>query len=157
MDRKEIEFLKSNDLSIDVIIGTTYLGTLSSAGPKPITIIHDNEAARDGMPKVSTPVLVVEVPRPFPYKSQKVVPWDYDCNYTNQTSTTDLTSVGGITRSEHCYAHNMTEKVAPEKLLMPTSQEQPSKEKKQPSREKKDKKAPEGTSKSVIEKKHVNF
>ena len=68
MDRKEIEFSESNDLSIDVITGTTYSGTLSSTGPKPITIFHDNEAARDEMPKVSTPVLVVEVPRPFPYE-----------------------------------------------------------------------------------------
>ena len=129
MDRKEIEFSKSNDPSIDVITGTTYLGTLSSTGPRLITIFHDNEAARDEIPKVLTPILVIEVPRPFPYESQKTVPWDYNCNYTHQVAATDLTGVGGITRSEHCYAPDMAEKVAPEKLLVPTSEEQPSKEK----------------------------
>ena len=69
MDRKEIEFSKSNDPSISVIIGTTYLGTPSSTGPRPITIFHDNETARAEMPKVSIPILVIEVPKPFPYKS----------------------------------------------------------------------------------------
>ena len=45
MDRKKIEFSKSNDSSINVIMGTTYSGTPSSTGPRPITIFHDNEAA----------------------------------------------------------------------------------------------------------------
>ena len=83
MDRKEIKFSESNDPSIDVIMGTTYLEAPSSTGPRSITIFHDNEAVRDEMHKVSTPILVVEVLRPFPYKSQKIVPWDYNCNYTN--------------------------------------------------------------------------
>ena len=78
-----MEFSESNDPSIDVITGTTYLGTLSSTGPKPITIFHDNEVAKDEMPMVSTSILVIEVPRPFLYESQKVMPWDYNCNYTH--------------------------------------------------------------------------
>ena len=83
--------------------------------------------------------------------------WDYNCNYTHQTTVTDLTGVGGITQSRCCYAPDMVEKVAPEKFLMPTSEEQPSKEKEQPSRENKDKKALEGTSKPVTEKKACEF
>ena len=113
MDRKEIEFSKSNDSSIDVIIGTTYSRTLSSTGPMPITIFHDNEATRDEMPKVSTPILVVEISRPFPYKSQRPVPWDYNCNYTHQTAATDFTGVRGITWNGRCYAPDMA-KNAPE-------------------------------------------
>ena len=74
MDKKEIEFSKLEDPSISVIIGTTYSGAPSLTGPKPITIFHDNEASRTEIPKVLTPVLVVEVPRPFPYESQRVVP-----------------------------------------------------------------------------------
>ena len=74
MDRKEIEFLDSEGLSINVITGTTYLKTPSSIGPRPITIFHDNETARAEEPKVSAPVLVVEVPRPFLYESQKAIP-----------------------------------------------------------------------------------
>ena len=155
MDRKEIEFSKSIDPSINVIIGTMYSKTPSSIGPKPIMIFHDNEMAKDEMPKVSMSILVVEVPRPFPYESQKVVPWDYNYNYTHQTAATDLIDVGGITRSGCCYAPDMTEKVALEKLSVPTSEEQPSKEKEQPSREKKDKKALEGTSKLITDRKSV--
>ena len=71
MDRKEIEFSKSNDPSIDVITGITYSRTPSSTGPMPITIFHDNEVVKDEMPKAPIPILNVEVPRPFPYKSQK--------------------------------------------------------------------------------------
>ena len=69
IDRKEIEFSKSIDPSINVITGTTYSGTFSSNDLKAITIFHDNKADKVEMPKVSTPVLVVEVPKPFPYKS----------------------------------------------------------------------------------------
>ena len=74
MDRKEIEFSDSEGSSINVITGTTYSRTPLSIGPRPITIFHDNEVARAELPKVSVPVLVVEVPRPFPYKSQKAIP-----------------------------------------------------------------------------------
>ena len=83
MDRKEIEFLESNDSSINVITGITYSETPSSTGPRPIMIFHDNEVAKDEMPMVSTSILVIEVPRPFLYESQKVMPWDYNCNYTH--------------------------------------------------------------------------
>ena len=83
MDRKEMEFLESNDLSINVITGTMYLRTPSSTGPRSITIFHDNVATRDEMPKAFILVLMIEVPKPFPYKSQKAVPWDYNYNYTH--------------------------------------------------------------------------
>ena len=51
----------------------------------------------------------------------------------------------------------MAEKIAPEKLLIPASEEQPFKEKEQPSRKKKNKKSLEGTSKFVTEKKACEF
>ena len=100
---------------------------------------------------------MVEVPRPFLYESQKAVPWNYNCNYTHQTTTTELTDIGGITRNECCYALDMAEKVTIEKLLTPVSEKQPSKEKERPSREKKDKEVFEGTSKPVTEKKACEF
>ena len=118
MDRKEIEFSKSINPSINVIMGTTYSATPSSTGHRPITIFHDNEMVRAEVSKVPTPMLVVEVLRPFPYKSQKAVSWVYSCNYTHQIAATDLTGVRGITRSERCYASDIVEKVAPEKILI---------------------------------------
>ena len=97
MDKKKIEFSNSIDPSINVIMGTTYLGTSSSTDLRLITIFHDNEEARNEIPKVPKPILVVEVPSSFLYESQKAVLWDYNCNYTHQTAATGLASVGGIT------------------------------------------------------------
>ena len=51
----------------------------------------------------------------------------------------------------------MAEKIAPEKLLVPMSEEQSSKEKERPSKEKKDKKALEDASKLVTEKEACEF
>ena len=139
MDRKKIEFSDSESSSINVITGTTYSRILSSIGPGPITIFHDNRAARAQIPQIPTPVLIVEVPKPFSYKSQKAIPWDYNCNYTYQTTVNDLTGVGGLTRSGRCYAPGLAEVTIPEKLPVPTNEEQPSKEKERLSREKKGK------------------
>ena len=85
------------------------------------------------------------------------MPWDYNCNYTHQTVATDLTGVGGITRSRQCYAPNMAEKVVSEKLLTPTSEEQPPRRKSKLLKKKKDKRALESTSKSVTEKEACEF
>ena len=159
MDRKKIKFFDSEGLSINVITGTTYSRIPSSIDPRPITIFHDNRVARAKMPQISTSVLIVEVHKPFPYGSQKVIPWDYNYNYTYQTAVNDLTTVGGITRSERYYAPDMAEKVTSKKLLSPTSEELPSKEKEPFSREKrgKDKEALESPSKPITEKKASEF
>ena len=75
------------------------------------------------------------------------------------TTVTDLTGVGGITRSGRCYALDMTEKVTPEKLSIPANEEQFLKNKERPSREKKgkDKEVLESTSKPVTEKEASEF
>ena len=97
---------------------------------------------------------MVKVPRPFPYESQRTVPWDYNCNYTHQTTVNDLTSVGGITQSGRCYAPSLAKKVAPEQLSVLVNEEERRlfKEKKG-----KDKEVPKGTSKPIIEKEANEF
>ena len=159
MDRKKIEFSSSEGSSIDVITGTTYSGTPSLTGPMPITIFYDNEAAKMELPKVSTLVLVVEVSKPFPYKSQKVIPWDYNYNYIYQTAVNDLTSVGGLTRSGRCYAPGLVEEVIPENRPMLTNKEQTSKENKRLSKKKKgkDKQDLEGSNKPITKKEASKF
>ena len=67
------------------------------------------------MPHIPTPKLVVKVPDPFRYASDKAVPW----NYTSQTitpepqavveqkpekSVNDIAGTGGMTRSGRCYS-----------------------------------------------------
>ena len=73
MDRKEIEFSDLEDSFVNVITGTMYSRAPSSTGPRPITIFHDNETTEMELPKVPMPVLLVEIPKPFPYESQNAV------------------------------------------------------------------------------------
>ena len=69
MDRKEIEFFDLEDSSVNVITGTMYSEAPSSTSPRPITIFHDNETTSMEVPKAPTLVLLVEVPKRFPYTS----------------------------------------------------------------------------------------
>ena len=117
MDGKEIKFSSKKEQSIKMITGTTYSGTSSPNRPKPIVIFHDNLPIKDKTSKAPRPVLVVEVPRPFLYKSNKIVSCDYHYNYTNEAAIVDLTGVGGITRSRR-YLLATKNKVTPEKPLI---------------------------------------
>ena len=69
MDRKEIKFFDLEDSSVNVMTGTMYSRAPSSTSSRPIIIFHDNEAAGMELPNVLVPVLLVEVPKPFPYES----------------------------------------------------------------------------------------
>ena len=75
------------------------------------------------MSEALKPILVIEVPRPFLYTSNKIVPWDYHCNYANETIVTDLTDVGGITRSRRVYMPAIIDKVVHEELSIPAELE----------------------------------
>ena len=101
-----------------------YSGAPSSTGPRPITIFHDNKTVATEVPKVPTLVLLVEVPKSFPYTSQKVVPWNYNCSYTHQTDVNDLTGIGGLTRSGRCYAPGLAEEIIPQSCPVPIDEEQ---------------------------------
>ena len=59
--------------------------------PKPLTVFYreGGQQATKETPQVSTPKLVVKVPAPFRYASDKVVPW----NYTSQTVTLERQAV----------------------------------------------------------------
>ena len=154
MDKKEIEFSDLEDSSVNVITGMMYSGAPSSTGPRSITIFHDNKVAGMEVPKVPTPVLLVEVPKPFPYTFQKAVPWNYDCSYTHQTDVNDLTGVGGLTRSGRCYAPGLAEEIIPKSCPVPVNEEQPLRENERLSKEKKgkNKETPESSNKPITEK-----
>ena len=84
---------------------------------KPLTIFYrggGQQTAKETL-HVPTPKLVVKVPAPFRYASDKAMPW----NYTSRTvtpepqavaeqkpkiSVNDVTSTRGMTRSGWCYA-----------------------------------------------------
>ena len=124
INEKEIEFSTNGEHSINVITSTSYLGDPSSSEPRPLTIFHDNSPMKFEASEASKLVLVIEVPKPFPYTSNKTVPWDYRCNYANETTIIDLTCMGGITRSERVYMSAIIDKVVPEKPSIPIEPEQ---------------------------------
>ena len=107
-----------------MITSTTYSRNPSPNEPRLITIFHDNLPVKDETSEAPKPVLVIEVPKSFPFKSNKMVPWDYHCNYANETTTTDLIGVGGITCNGRFYLPTITDKVAFEEPLIPIKKEQ---------------------------------
>ena len=75
MNRKEIEFSKkSEEQFVNVITRAAYAENPSQNGPKPLIIFYDDEPMNDVLPKMHKPLLTVEVPKPFPYESNKRVP-----------------------------------------------------------------------------------
>ena len=130
IDEKEIEFSSKGEHFINVITNTTYSGNPSPNGLRPITIFHDNSHVKVETSEAPKPVLVIEVPKPFPYTSNKTVPWDYRYNYANEMAATDLTGVRGITRSGRVYMPTIMDKVTLEKPSTLVEKEQASQEKK---------------------------
>ncbi|EOY19441.1 Uncharacterized protein TCM_044564 [Theobroma cacao] len=70
--------------------------------PKPLTIFYEENRSpmNDTSPTMIRSGITIEVPSPFPYKSDKAVPWNYECNILSTTSSAlqasfeDLTGVG---------------------------------------------------------------
>ena len=112
MNKRVMEFCKEiKGQTVNVLQGET---------PKPIIIYYRGEGqqAPAKAPIHPIPKIVIKVPAPFRYSSDKAVPW----NYTNQVisqepravrvnpktkqepSINDIVGTGGLTRSGQCYA-----------------------------------------------------
>ncbi|KAL2330665.1 hypothetical protein Fmac_018246 [Flemingia macrophylla] len=57
--------------------------------------------------------LRITAPSPFPYKSDKVVPWVYDIQATTNPDVTNIAGIGGMTRSGRIYTPNTLQHKAP--------------------------------------------
>ncbi|WRX10955.1 Retrotransposon gag domain - like 10 [Theobroma cacao] len=87
--------------------------------PKPLTIFYEENRSpmNDTSPAMIISGITIEVPSPFPYNSDKAIPWNYECNIlgtassASQASFEYLTGVGGITRSGRCYSPEIAERV----------------------------------------------
>ena len=97
MDRGEIEFSgKVIDESVNVITDAKFVGEFSSKKLKPLTIFFENDLASVANTMMHQPKLIVEVPSLFPYTDNKMVPWNYNCNYVNESATANISSIRGI-------------------------------------------------------------
>ena len=112
MDEGRIEFCKEvKGQAVNVLQGET---------SKPV-IIHYRDGGKQALAKAPIcpiPRVVIKVPTPFRYTSNKAVPWKYTNQVVSQEpqavrvspemkqepSVNDIVGTGGLTRSGRCYA-----------------------------------------------------
>ena len=109
MNEGELEFCgKMEEQNVSVL--------LKEEAPKPLIIYYrgGGQQATKKAPRVPTPRLVVKVPAPFGYTSDKAMPWNYSSQAVMQEpqaaveqklekSVNDIAGTGGMTRSGQCY------------------------------------------------------
>ncbi|XP_017974513.1 PREDICTED: uncharacterized protein LOC108661585 [Theobroma cacao] len=90
---------------------------------KPLTIFY--ELRGEFVEDRTHAKMIIEVPKPFPYKDDKAVSWNYNCSVQvskvekwiaeSQDDAANITSVGGITSSGRCYSQEALENLKNEK------------------------------------------
>ena len=85
-------------------IGKSFEGRL-----RPLTIFFEDNLVPMVNVNVHPSNLIVEVPSPFLYMTSKMVSWNYHCNYVNEPTATNISSIRGMTRSGRCYATTIVE------------------------------------------------
>ncbi|XP_017970441.1 PREDICTED: uncharacterized protein LOC108660692 [Theobroma cacao] len=154
MDESRIEFY------VEVSRSAINMMSKDSTHPtkiKPLTIFY--EPRGESVEDKTHAKMTIEVPKPFPYKDDKAVLWNYNCNVQvsnaekwmaeSQDNAANIIGVGGITRSGCCYTLEALENLKKEK----------GKEKGQDSREEKvqSQESTDGSKGSVTKKKAVEF
>ena len=109
-------FEKVIEESINVITGAEFVGGSSLRGPKLLTIFFEDDLTSVANRMMYQPKLTVEVSSSFPYTDNKMVPLNYNCNYVNESTTTNISGTGGMTRSGRCYTLVMVETVPPKPM-----------------------------------------
>ena len=126
MDRGEIEFSrKVIDELVNVITDAKFVGESSTRGLKPLTIFFEDDLILVTNMTMRLPKLTVEVLSPFPYTDNKVVAWNYNCNYVNESATPNISGIGGMTRSGRCYVPTTIEMAPPESVKRLPKQKEP--------------------------------
>ena len=112
MDEGRIEFYKE--------VKGQAVNVLQGEAPKPV-IIHYRDGGQQAPTKTPihpVPRVVIKVPTPFRYTSDKAVPWNYTSQVVSpepqavqvspetkqEPSVNDIVGTGGLTRSGRCYA-----------------------------------------------------
>ena len=80
-----------------MITDAIFVGESSFERPKPLTIFIDDDPVSETNMMMLQPKLIVEAPSLFPYINNKMVPWNYNCNYANESAMTNISSIRGMT------------------------------------------------------------
>ena len=76
--------------SIIVITDAKFVGESSSKGSRSLTIFFDDDLVLVVDMRMHPSKLIVEVQSPFPYMDNKMVPWNYNYNYMNEPTVTNI-------------------------------------------------------------------
>ena len=82
--------------SVNVIIDAKFMGESSSEGSKPLTIFFKDDQISMANVTMYQPRLTMEVPYPFPYMDNKMMPWNYNCNHVHEAVATNILGIGGM-------------------------------------------------------------
>ena len=111
MNQGEIEFSKEVlEEYVNVITDVKFMERSSSEGLKPLTIFFEDDPIFVNNVMMHQSRLTVEVPSHFPSMDNKMVPWNYNCNYVHEVARVNISSIGVMTRSERCYGPIMIER-----------------------------------------------
>ena len=89
--------------SVNVITKAKFVRGSSFERLKPLTIFFENDLVLLTNTMMHKPRLTIEVPSSFLYTDNKMVPWNYNCNYVNESAVKNISGIGGTTRSGRCY------------------------------------------------------
>ena len=104
MDQGEIElFERIMEGSINVIIDAKFIGESSDGRPRPLMIFFEDNLVHMVNENMHLSKLIVEVSSTFPYMNNKMVPWNYHCNYVNKLAAANISGIGGMTQNGRCY------------------------------------------------------
>ena len=117
MNREKIEFSeKVLEEYVNVITDAKFVRGSSFEGPKHLTIFFEDNSVSMSNIIMHQPRLTIEVPSPFPYMDNKMVPWNYNSNYVHEAPVVNISSIEGMTRSGKCYAPIMAKKASPKPM-----------------------------------------
>ena len=102
--------------SLNVITDARFVGESSLVGPRPLTILFEDDLVPSIDLKMHLIKLTIEVPSSFPYTNNKMVPWNYNYNYVNEPTVTNILGIGGMTQSGRFFVLVSTE-LAPSNLV----------------------------------------
>ena len=96
-DFKSLLQMMMDQGEINVITDAMFMGESSSRGLKPLIIFFENVRILVTNMTMHPPKLTVEVLSLFPYSDNKMVPWNYNCNYVNESTTKNISCIEGMT------------------------------------------------------------
>ena len=98
MDREEIEFFEEMiEESVNVITDAKFVGKSSFKRLKPLTIFFEDDSIPIANTTMHHTKLIVKVLSLFPYMDNKMVPWNYNCSYMNESVAENILGIGNMT------------------------------------------------------------